>query len=92
MTYAPWPLSSECPLEQLQQLIGACFHLGELVVDAEIESALRESFSRQTSPSILCATRSGASGDRCLAGVGLLACKLLGWLQPLLGHVLSLCK
>uniref|UniRef100_A0A7S4SVR6 Uncharacterized protein n=1 Tax=Alexandrium monilatum TaxID=311494 RepID=A0A7S4SVR6_9DINO len=88
-------LKFACPRDQLQQLIGAHFHLGELVIDAEIESASRS----QSKRSGACSTsgrgcgrwtgRHTGSESRCLAGFNSLVAKLISHITPLLEDVLS---
>uniref|UniRef100_A0A7S1KY12 Uncharacterized protein n=1 Tax=Alexandrium catenella TaxID=2925 RepID=A0A7S1KY12_ALECA len=79
-------LKFECPREQLQQLIGTHFHLGELVIDAEIESASRSQSKRQgTSPRPPAASPAGAgqTGSGCLVGLNMLFTKMINLVMPL---------
>lgn len=79
-------LKFECPREQLQQLIGAHFHLGELVIDAEIESATR-SQTKHAGGSPKSATRPNGAQDKslgCLVGLNILFIKLLNRIMPLI--------
>mmetsp|Transcript_43081 Transcript_43081/g.133325 ORF Transcript_43081/g.133325 Transcript_43081/m.133325 type:complete len:422 (+) Transcript_43081:143-1408(+) len=81
-------LKFECPTEQLQPLVGAHFHLGELVIDAEIESASRESERRHHAGgdfalSVRCKRIPGS----CFDGLNMLICKLLSKLKPLVDDI-----
>lgn len=76
-------LKFECPREQLQTLIGAHFHLGELVIDAEIESASRcnpRRSSKSGNWSDQAATAKGAGG--CFGGMRSILCKIVSFVLP----------
>jgi len=73
-------LAFDCPREQLRQIVGAHFHVGELAVDAETDSLLRSPGRRR--PDSRSAER---SDDTCAGGLALLGRDMLAALMKGLG-------
>lgn len=75
-----------CPREQLMQLVGAHLHLGELVVDAELESLLRS--NKRPPPGLgkhgpVKQRHSPGCGSACIEGLNRLLDQIISVLVPL---------
>jgi hypothetical protein len=85
----------ECPREHLQLLIGAHFHVGELAVDADLESAFRDDPGARSASSSDAGVRFVSNQDGlgiCLLGVKHLILNYVNVLVKILRYEESSCE